>query len=421
MTYSEMMIAEIQNGNLELAEENLELALSFDDEETLYLLGNTLLQLGFLIETKRVYNHLIDVNPNDDELKVYLAEIEIEDGNEIEALELLHAIEHSSPSYPQALLVQADYYHLNGLPEVSIQKLLEAESLLPEEEVIHFALGEVYFTMADYQNAIRYYEKLMIAGHDEISGTLIGVRQGNCYLMIGEYDKALTYFNDSLSFKEDPQVYYQIGLTYVQKEEFDKATEPLLQAKELDPSISGIYFLLAEIYEQENDYEKALKEIEDSLAYNEINIDLYLKAADLATKLNDFKKADKYYKEAIEMDKDNDRIILKYADFLNFIDDYDGVISLLEGAPDVVRELPGSLWLLANAYNSIDEYETAGKLFNQASLFLMEELDFLKDYAFFLREDGQRDKMTEVAKRFVALSDQPDEEMMALLDETNYF
>ena len=54
MKYSEIVIAEIQNGDLDKAYENLEIALEMDDSDTLYLLGNTLFQLGFLNETKKV-------------------------------------------------------------------------------------------------------------------------------------------------------------------------------------------------------------------------------------------------------------------------------------------------------------------------------------------------------------------------------
>ena len=152
MTYSEIVIAEIQKGNLDVVEENLELAINYDDEDTLFLLGNTLYQLGFLIETRKVYTYLLEKNPADDELKIYLAEIDIEDGNELEALDLLHSIDETSPIYPQSLLVQAGYYQLNGLPEVSIQKLSEAEQLLPEEPIIMFALAEIFYTTADYQH-----------------------------------------------------------------------------------------------------------------------------------------------------------------------------------------------------------------------------------------------------------------------------
>lgn len=420
MTYSEIVIAEIQNGNLEKANTNLELALESDDTDTLYLLGNTLYQLGFLIETKRVYNHLIDINPGDDELKIYLAEIEIEDGNELEALDLLLTIDETSEMYPESLLVQADYYHINGLPEVSIQKLQEAESILPEEPVIKFALGEVYFTIADYQNAINAYENLVEAGIEEVSGTLISARLGSCYLMIGEYDKAIDYLNDALSYKDDPEVYYQLGMVYVQQEDYTKAIEPLNEAKMLDPSLSGVYILLAEVYEQQNQIEKALEEIEEGFAYNEINVEFYFKAAELASKANDYNRAEQYYKEVLEIDAENDRAIIKYAEFLSYTEDDEGLIELLGNAPATVQQLPESLWLLARANNNVDEYDQARSYYEQAYLYLSEDLDFLKEYAFFLREDGQRDKMKEIAQKYLLLSPEPDAEINDLLDDYNY-
>lgn len=420
MTYSEIVIAEIQNGNLEEVETNLQLALENDDDETLYLLGNTLYQLGFLNETQRVYNHLLDLYPNDDELKIYLAEIEIEDGNELEALELLHSIDETSSSYTQALLVEADYYHLNELPEVSIEKLKEAAEILPNEPVVQFALAEVYFTIADYQNAIQYYEALMTEGHEEIAGTLISVRLGNAYLMVGEYEEALGYLNEALTYKDDPEVYYQLGLIYIQQEEYIKAIEPLNKAKTLDPSLSGVYLLLTEVYEQQNQLEKALEEIEEGLNYNEINIDFYFKAAELAAKLDDFEKAEIYYEQALEIEPDNDRTILKFAEFLNYMEDYEEAIQLFEHTDESIRQLPESLWVLAVAHNNIEEYDEARTLFDQAAVYLEDQLEFLKDYAFFLREDGQRDKMRAVVKKYMKLNPEFDEEMASLLDDFDY-
>lgn len=420
MNYSEIVIAEIQNGNLDEAETNLRLALDHDDEDMLYLLGNTLYQLGFLNETKQVYNYLADLNPEDDELKIYLAEIEIEDGNELEALDLLHSIDQTSPAYAQALLVQADYYHLNGLPEVSIQKLTEAEEILPHEPVVKFALAEVYFTIENYQQAIQYYEDIVTEGYEEVAGTLLSVRLGNAYLMIGQYDEAIDYLNDALSYKDDPEVYYQLGLVYVQQEDYIQAIESLNQAKTLDPSLSTVYMLLADVYEQQNKLEKALEEIEEGINHNEINIEFYFKAAELAAKINDFEKAEIYYERAMEIEPGNDRTILKYAEFQNYMGNYDEVVELFENTHETTRQLPEALWLLASAKNNIDEYEEARTLFDQAAVYLEDDLDFLKEYAFFLREDGQRDKMQVVVKKYLALNPEIDEEMTSLLDDFDY-
>lgn len=420
MKYSEIVIAEIQNGNLEEAKINLELALESDDSDTLYLLGNTLFQLGFLNETKQVYNHLIDIHPEDDELKIYLAEIEIEDGHELDALDLLHSIDSASEMYPQSLLVQADYYHLNGLPEVSLQKLEGAEKILEDEPVIKFAIAEVHFTIADYQNAINKYNYLVEQGIEEVSGTLISARLGSCYLMIGDYTKAIEFLEDALSYKDDPEVFYQLGVVHVQKEDFIKAIEPLEQAIEHDPSLTGAHILLADVYENQGELTKALDQIENGIQYNDMYVELYFKAAELAGKLDDFQKAEAHFKAALAIDPDNDRTVVKYAEFLSVMEDYEAVIELYEEASDTIRQLPESLWLLAKANNQVDEYDTARKYYEQANLYLDDDTDFLKDYAFFLREDGQRDKMKTVINQYLSLLPGEDFEMAALLDDIDY-
>ena len=420
MKYSEIVIAEIQNGNLNEVQVNMELALESDDSDTLYLLGNTLFQLGFLNETKRVYNHLIDIYPEDDELKIYLAEIEIEDGHELEALDLLHSIASTSDMYPQSLLVQADYYHLNGLPEVSLQKLEEAEKLLEDESVIKFAIPEVYFTIADYQNAINKYNDIVEHGIEEISGTIISARLGSCYLMIGDYTKAIEYLEDALSYKDDPEIFYQLGIVYVQQEEYTKAIEPLEQAIEHDPSLTGAHILLAEVYENQNDFKKALEMIENGIQYNDIYIELYFKAAELSGKLDKLGEAESYYQRAMKIEPDNDHAVVKYAEFLSVMDDDEKIIELYDNVPDTIRQLPESLWILAKANNAIDEYDTARKYYEQANLYLDDDSDFLKEYAFYLREDGQRDKMKVVINKYLTLIPGEDFEMAALLDEFEY-
>lgn len=420
MKYSEIVIAEIQNGNLDEVQTNMELALESDDSDTLYLLGNTLFQLGFLNETKRVYNHLIDIHPEDDELKIYLAEIEIEDGNELEALDLLHSIHSTSEMYPQALLVEADYYHLNGLPEVSLQKLNEAEQLLEDELVIKFAIAEVYFTIADYQNAISKYNVIVEQGVEEISGTLISARLGSCYLMIGDYVQAIDFLEDALSYKDDPEVFYQLGLVYVQQEEYVKAIEPLNQAVEIDPSLTGAHILLAEVYEKLGDMKQALEMIVNGIQYNDIYIELYFKAAELSAKLDNLKETESYYKRAMEIEPDNDRTVVKYAQFLSTLEDDEKIIDLYDSVSDTIRQLPESLWILANANNNTDEYDMARKYYEQANLYLDGDSDFLKDYALFLREDGQRDKMKIVINQYLALIPGEDFEMAGLLDDFDY-
>lgn len=417
MTYSEQVIELIQSGNLDAVDETIQQALALDDEETLHLLGNTLYQLGFLNETKKVYNYLIELNPTDDELKIYLAEISIEEGNDVEALEILHSIEETSPAYPQALLVEADYYLLNDLPEVSLQKLEEANDILPNEPVIQFALAEVYFTISDFKNAINYYESLSAEGFDEIAGTLLSARLGNAYLMTGKYKESANYLKEALSLKDDPEMYYQLGFVYFNQEQYDKAIDSFDKAKVLDPTLIAIYLLQSEAHEKLNQLEEAVAVLEEAITMNEMSTELYLAAAELATKSKQYELAEKYYQEAVKLEPDNDQVVIKYAHYLSFMDDHEGVIELFERSVPIIQQNPDANWLLARANNMIEEYDKAREFYNLAYAYLAEDLDFLKDFIFFLREDGQRDKMRELAEKYMTLNPEVDNEIVSLLDD----
>lgn len=420
MSYSEKVIEVIQTGKLDEVDENIQLAFMHDDEDTIYLLGNSLYQLGFLEETRRVYNYLVDLNPQDDDLKIYLAEIEIEEGKDIEALEILHSINESSPTYPQALLVEADYYMLNELPEVSLQKLEEANNLLPNEPVILFALAEVYYTISDFDHAINYYEGLVESGYDELAGTLISGRLGDAHLMIGDYQEAVFYLKEALTIKDDPEIYFQLGFAYIAQEEYEKAIDSLNRAKLLDPTLIGVYVLLSNAYEYLQKFEKALEILEEAITINEMDTDLYIAAGEIATKSQDYDRADKYYKKSLELEPDNDRVVIKYARYLSYVDNYEEVVELFNRSAANVKEDPDAGWLLATANNMIEEYDKAGELFIQSYTYFSEDLAFLKEYALFLREDGQREKMQEVLQKYLALNPNPDNEILSLLDDFNY-
>lgn len=420
MSYSEKVIDLIQTGMLDEVDETIEQALLHDDDDTLYLLGNSLYQLGFLEETKKVYNYLINVNPQADELKIYLAEIEIEEGHDINALEFLHSIEEESPAYPQALLVEADYYMLNDLPEVSLQKLEEANRLLPDEPVILFALAEVYYTISDFNQAITYYKALAQLGTEEVAGTLVSGRLGDANLMIGNYDEAITYLKEALTFKDDAASYFQLGFAYIGQEEYEKAIDVLKRAKLLDPTLIGVYVLLSNAYEQLQQLEEALAILEEAMKINDMDIDLYLIAGEIAAKIQDYPQAESYYQKALAIAPDNDLVIIKYAQYLSYIDDYETLIELFEKTTPTFQEDPDASWLLATAYNMTDEYEKASEFFDKAYPYFVEDLTFLKEYAIFLREDGQRDKMKTILEQYVVLNPHPDEEILSLLDDFNY-
>jgi tetratricopeptide (TPR) repeat protein len=404
MSFAEQMIQAIQEERLNEAEKFFNRSLEQDSTTDLYLLADTLYQLGFLKETKRVAEHLLSQNPIDDELRIQLAEIAIEEGEDGEAIEYLQEINQSSPAYPQALLVSADYYTLQELPEVSEIKLKEAKELLPEEPVITFALAELHFTMGKYAQAIREYEELLEKGQEEVAGILLSARLGSAYSALGDWENAVGYLEEALETKEDVDTIFQLGFTYFQQEEYQRANELFHQVKTMDHTYTSVYPYLAKGLEEEQELDRAEETVEEGLQQDKTNYQLFLIAASISIKQGKEEQAEKYYKEAMDIDPENEAISIQYTNFLLYQGRFEEAIDVIQHALNELDADPQFYWNLAIAQNELEEFDAASKAYEKAYPNFDNNPDFLKQYFLFLQEEGQTEKMKEVGKKYLELN-----------------
>ncbi|PRY83239.1 tetratricopeptide repeat protein [Alkalibacterium olivapovliticus] len=409
MSYSSEMIEALQNEKLSEADDLLKKAIAYDPDEDLFALVETLYDLGFLDETKQVVQHLLALNPQEEGLKLTLAEISIEEGNELEAFEWIEQIKEDSPFYPQALLVAADYYQVLELPEVAQQKLEEAKTLLPDEPVIDFALGELLFTAGKYKEAIAHYEQLILKEQTEFAGTSLNGRLGNAYAAIGDLESAIDYFNEAIELHETIDLLFQLGLVYFQKKDYDKANEYFFKVKEADPSYTTVYTYLGKGYIEQADEKHALEVVEEGLFYDKQNASLYAMGANAAKSLGHLEKADSYFQEAIKLDPENITLTLEYAQLLFNQLKFEKALEIFTPKLDSGEEDPQLFWYAAIAYNEQELFEDARELYDKAAIYLSENAEFLKDYAVFLREDGDKEGFLNTAKRYIKINPDDDE------------
>ncbi|EDL63059.1 tetratricopeptide repeat protein [Bacillus sp. SG-1] len=155
MNYAEEMLISLENGDLDKAEKHFKRVKNLGTDEEKYSLAENLYHLGFLEETKELLETLLAKYPDEGELIVMLSEVLVEMDDEEGALERLSEMDETDPDYPRALLLQADLFQMQGLFEVSEQKLLHAKRLLAHEPIIDFALGELYLEIGKFLEAIR--------------------------------------------------------------------------------------------------------------------------------------------------------------------------------------------------------------------------------------------------------------------------
>ncbi|WP_252897723.1 tetratricopeptide repeat protein [Amylolactobacillus amylophilus] len=241
MSYAEDALQQIEQNKFTDLKKTIDLSLKNDEPEVIASLAEELTAYGFSDYAKDIYRQLIADFPQEDIFKVYLAEILVNEDQIYAGLQLLYEINPASTAYVQSLLVQADYYQSEGLVEAAEQKLLEATRLAPDEEVVWFALAELFYAIGNYNNALEYYQKLIRENIRELSGVDINRRLANTWAHIGEFERASDLIAQSNTDELDINAQYEGGLIFLQADRIKEAIEAFNSVIEVQPDYVNVY------------------------------------------------------------------------------------------------------------------------------------------------------------------------------------
>ncbi|GMA07966.1 hypothetical protein GCM10025886_11170 [Tetragenococcus halophilus subsp. flandriensis] len=414
MTYSEKMLDALDQEDFAEAQLQLNQAIKEDNEDILEELGESLLSIGFLEEAEQVFENLKSRHPEQKENNLPLAEIAVENNETDTALELLEEIDSDSELYPQALLVTADLYQVLGIPEVSESKLKEASRILPDEPLIQFALAELYLSMDRFNEAAFIYQHLLELGEEEINNVSIRERLGTTLSLEGDFENAVEYLEASLEEGETDERLFQTAFVYRQLKDNDKSIRYLQELRGLNPQYRALYLPLAESLQEEELVEEAQTVIEEGIQENPYQVDLYHFASENSYRLHDAKKAEDYLLQALELGEKTEETLLTLSNLYINEERFEEAIKTVKQMEDTQN--PYALWNLAHAYNELEDFEQASQYYEQASVELKHEPDFMKEYGIFLREEGR----LEEAKSYLShyLEHEPgDMEAESILDD----
>ncbi|PAV29490.1 hypothetical protein CIL05_11530 [Virgibacillus profundi] len=389
----------MESNQSDKAIELLESYLNVADNEEKYSIAELYMQWGFLEEASTILNELLQQFPDESELKVALADICIELEDDEKAINLLNEINEDDPAYIQSLIQLADLYQAQGLFEVAEQKLLTAKQVDPNEVIIDFALGELLFSIGEYRKAITYYEKTALK-MKEVANISINERLAEAHAASGEYELALAFFQEEEN--EDPDTLFKYGFTAYQANRKDIAIKAWEHVIEIDAYYHTVYYQLAKAYEDEGMYKDAYETASKGLQVDEFNKELYFLTGSLAHQLNKDAESEKFVREALALDPDYKEAVLFLIELFKNKENFEGIIDLLIeiksiGADDSLYE-----WELARAYNEIESYNDALKHYWEAYNSLNKDSDFLKEFGYFLTEEGRTDDAIPIFEAYMA-------------------
>ncbi|OFP46615.1 hypothetical protein HMPREF2984_09010 [Streptococcus sp. HMSC066E07] len=407
MNNSEKMVASLQKQDLAHANKYFERALTNDTEEELLELADYLESIGFFPQAKQIYENLA---PHYPESYISLAQIASEDGQVEEAFAYLEEITSDSDWYVTALLVKADLYQMEGLPDVAREKLAEAKQL-SDEPLVTFGLAEIDFELGNFNQAIKEYASLDNRLIYEQTGVSTYQRIGVSYASLGKFEVAIEFLEKALEIEYDDAVAFELATILYDQKEYQKANLYFKQIDAISPEFEGYEYGYALSLHAEHQTEDALRLTQQGLSKNPFDTRLLLLASQLSYELHDEQKAEDYLLKAKDNAEDLEEIALRLSNLYLEQERFDEVLKFEEQDIDNVL----TKWNIARAYQALEQTTAALERYRLLLSDLKENPEFLEQYIYLLREMGDFEEAKHQAEYYLHLV--PDDmEMQELYD-----
>ena len=404
---SEKMIASLQKQDLAHANKYFERALTNDTEEELLELADYLESIGFFPQAKRIYEKLA---PHYPEAYISLAQIASEDGQVEESFAYLEEITSDNDWYVTALLVKADLYQMEGLPDVAREKLAEVKQL-SDEPLVTFGLAEIDFELGHFNQAIKEYASLDNRLIYEQTGVSTYQRIGVSYASLGKFEVAIEFLEKALEIEYDDAVAFELATILYDQKEYQKANLYFKQIDTISPEFEGYEYGYALSLHAEHQTEEALRLTQQGLSKNPFDTRLLLLASQLSYELHDEQKAEDYLLKAKDNAEDLEEIALRLSNLYLEQERFDEVLKFEEQDIDNVL----TKWNIARAYQALEQTTAALERYRLLLSDLKENPEFLEQYIYLLREMGDFEEAKHQAEYYLHLV--PDDmEMQELYD-----
>ena len=371
---------------------SLEQFHSDESLEALFLLGDALQNAGLDYQARQVFLHLNDNVDHDDFVISYLVDSYISEARLDDALTLIN----NSPETPTVLMLKSEIFQQMNLNDVAVRLLFEAKTMT-DDIIIDFAIAELYYTLGDLEEAIRFYETVLNEGLEEVNGIFLSLRLADINLNLLNFDDARAYFDNVSDENYSNEDFYKEALLEYNLKEFDRAKTLLDKVLDNEPYFINAYILLMNIYETEHNLDEALATLLRYLRENDKNALIYFHIGRLYFRQNMPEKAIENFSLATSLDEDyDDAFLMLFESILktgetDTIDDYVRHLDL--------NSLSGeSIYLLAKIEAENENDDKAIKYYEDAESLIGDSSEFYADYYYYLTEINHPNKKNVLEK-----------------------
>ncbi len=381
------LIDDINLQKLDHLDSRVNEALSSNNDDALFILGETLYNFGLTPQGLEVFRTLYHNYPDEGELLIYFIEGLMTENQTDEALEYLSQVKPSA----EKLMLEADLYQQINMLEVAIDKLQEALELEPSDPIIHFALAELLYFDGEYLRATSEYETVLETGEYQVNGINLFSRMADCSLQSGNYTYAIRLFDEISEDEMNSGDYFKKSIAYEKNDLTQEAIKIMQSLLSKDPDFIQGYFYLQSLYENEKNYPDAIETGKEGLRLSQFYKELMVSTGSLELEHGDANKGAELLKQALEVDNAYHEPLLILSDLYRKEEDYEAIIQLLTFVDEEDLD-PVFMWHLAYAYAHEERDQEAQHFFKLAYSTLHTQVEFLSDYYFYLVEIGRNDQ-----------------------------
>ena len=386
MSHSENVVELLHAGQFDQMASEIEKALQVDSAELLADLAEYLSMMGFSSESRQVYEAISQENTANTDIILNLAEMKVDDGDLDGALALLYQVASTDDNYVAALVMIADLYQLDGVWEAALEKLQET-STISDSPLVSFAIAELHYNQANWQEAIDYFAKLSQRQILELTKVSIYQRIGTAYASLGEFENAEKFLEKSLEINHDDTVLFELAQISAVLGEHKRAIDYFKQLDALAPDFDGYAYPYAQALIEENEFDSAFAVAKDGLSKNPTDVPLLHLTSRIAYALHDLKASETYLVQALDLAELHDETIFLLSNLYLLQADYEAVINL---APLLDDDHALARWNIAKAYGELEQDKEALAIYDEINQsVLADNPEFLLDYAHILIRNGR--------------------------------
>lgn len=238
-------------------------------------------------------------HPNSLELQLKLVSVELYYGGLERTLNLIETLEKIAPNNMELL-------SLKGLVYMQLNRVEEAIELHQRtdgyEEDLTYDIAHYFHRIGEFEEAIRYWEKLYQKNKNWIHLRQIAV----CYSELGDYENGNVYFLKSLEERPlEVSSWLDLGENYYYLNEPLKAIEALDNAIALENTSTRAHFYKGKSLVKLKRHLEATVVFEEYLEMNPDDDKAHFLLADCYLATSQFEKACQHYQRVVELNPEN--------------------------------------------------------------------------------------------------------------------